>query len=577
MARPAFAPAFPAPHFPSLHDLRANALAGLVVGVIALPLSIALAVAVGVPPIMGLYTAVFAGAAAAIFGGSAYNITGPTAALVPLLSHAVLRYGPRALPMAGLMAGAILIAMSLLRFGRLIRYMPGLVVVGFTAGIALSIAFGQVNNLLAVSGTDPRLEYFHEKTWDTLTHFRTIGFATPLVGAASLAILLGWPRIPRMGRIPATLIAVVSVTAVTWGFGLDTPTIASRYGDLPPEAPTPSLGFFDLHLAWDLLPVALAIAVLGAVESLLSAVVADGMAASPFRHDPDRELRGQGIANIVSPIMGGIPATAAIARTAAGVRNGGTSRLTGVFHAITVLAATLLLGGFAGHVPMATLAAILLVVAWNIAEVPEVLRLLRRAPREDLIVLTSTILITLFVDLTWAIGFGVFASAVLLLWRLVGLPAAQELLADESGRIQQVSPDLSALIQSRPDIAFFTAQGLLSFLSAAAFEYELLGHDRNPLILRMKDVHHIDSSGLITLEGIIDHRQKSGGRIILTAIQPDVYPVLERFGIIGLLGPENVFEHTRDAIRSIDAPHGHEAHPRQQPAPALGAAAAGGS
>lgn len=561
---------------PSLDQIRANAIAGLVVGIIALPLSIALAVAIGVPPIAGLYTAIFAGGAASIFGGSRYNITGPTAALVPILSHAVLRYGPKALPMAGLMAGGILVMMSVLRFGRLIRYMPGLVVVGFTAGIALSIGFGQVNNFLAVSGTDPGLEHFHQKMWDTISHIGTVGLATPLLGLASLGILLVWPRTPRLGRIPAPLIAVVAITGVAWGFGIGTPTIASRYGSLPREVPAPSLSFFDAGLAWDLLPIAFSIAVLGAVESLLSAVVADGMAPTSTRHDPDRELRGQGIANLVSPLMGGTPATAAIARTAAGIRNGGTSRLTGVFHAITVLSATLLFGGLAGHIPLATLAAILLVVAWNIAEAPEVVRLLRRAPREDILVLVSTVLITLFVDLTWAIGFGVFASAILLLRRLVGLPAAQELLPDENGRIQQVSPELSELIQSRPDIAFFTAQGLLSFHSAAAFEYELLGQGRNPLILRMKDVHHVDSSGLITLEGIIEHRQHSGGRIILTAIQPEVYPVLERYGIIALLGPENVFEHTRDAIRSIDAPHGHEAHP-QQPLTVhpLGAAAGG--
>ena len=259
--------------------------------------------------------------------------------------------------------------------------------------------------------------------------------------------------------------------------------------------------------------------------------------------------------------MGGIPATAAIARTATGIRNGATTRLTGVVHAATVLAATLALGGLAGRIPLATLAAILLVVAWNIADVPEVAALLRRAPREDLIVLVSTVLITLFFDLSYAIAFGVLVSAVLLIRRLIDLPAAEELLPDRSGRIQQVSPELSALIQGRPDIAFFTAQGMLSFHSAAAFEYKLSGETAKPLILRMKDVRHVDASGLLTLEGIIEHRQRHGGRIILTAIQPSVYPALQRFGVIDLLGPENVFEHTRCAIASLDEPEGHTAHP----------------
>jgi SulP family sulfate permease len=543
-------------------SIRHDAIAGVVVGVIALPLSIALAVAVGVPPVAGLYTAAFAGAAAALFGGSSFNITGPTAALVPILNHAVLLHGPAALPMIGLMAGFILIAMSFLKFGRLVRFMPGPVIVGFTAGIALSIAFGQINNFLTVTGTDPTLEQFSQKLWDTIRHLHTVGFTTPAVGVAALLLLVAWDRIPRLNQIPAPLAAVVGVTACTWIFGIHTATLGSRYGAIPHDVPTPSLRFFDAGLIFELLPAALSVAVLGSVESLLSAVVADGMAPTATRHDPDRELFGQGIANLVSPIMGGIPATAAIARTAAGVRAGGTSRLTGVFHAATVLAATLLLGGLASHIPLTALAAILFVVAWNIAEVPELVRLLRRAPREDLIVLLATIFITLFFDLTYAIGFGLLASAVLLLRQLVRLPAAQELLPNETGRIQQVSPELSRLIQTRPDIAFFTAQGMLSFHSVAAFEYELRGNQRNPMILRMKDVHHIDTSGLLTLEGVIEHRQRRGGRMILTAIQPDVQPVLERFGLIDKLGRENVFDHTRCAIASIDTPDGRSTHPR---------------
>lgn len=535
---------------PSLSELRSNAIAGLVAGIIALPLSIALAVAVGVPPVAGLYTAVFAGAAASAFGGSRFNITGPTAALVPLLSHVVLEHGAAALPMVGLMAGVLLLAMSRLRFGSLVRYMPGLVVIGFTAGIALTILFGQVNTFLGVTGTDPKLEHFHEKTWDTLRHLSSVGWTTPLVGAASLAVLVLSPRV--FGRIPPTLIAVAGVTAVTWGFDIDTPTLAGKYGELPRDLPRPSFGFFDAGLLIDLLQPAIAVAILGAVESLLSAVVADGMSGERVRHDPDRELRGQGIANLVAPLMGGIPATAAIARTAASIRSGASSRMAGVFHSVTVLVLTLGLAPLAGHIPLTTLAAVLFVVAWRIAEVPEVVKLIRRAPREDLLILVATILITVFFDLTYAIGFGVLASAVLLIRRLVRVPAAAAMLPDETGRIAQVSPELSELIKSRPDIDFFTAQGMLSFHSAAAFEYQVQGEVHRPLILRMKDVHHVDTSGLLTLEGIIEHRAKHGGRTILTALQPDVRPALERFGLLDLLGPGNVFEHTKCAIASID-------------------------
>ena len=545
----------------SLAEVRANVVAGLIVGVIALPLSIALAVAVGVPPVAGLYTAAFAGSIAAVFGGSNFNITGPTAALVPILSHMALIHGVGALPLVGVMAGVLLLAMSVLKLGRLMRYMPGLVIVGFTAGIAVSIAFGQLNNLLGVVGTDPGLEHFHEKVWDTLRHLNSVKLTTPMVALASLALLIAWPRLPVLRRVPAALVAVVAMTTAAWVFGLDTQTLAGRYGDIPSGFPRPSVDWFDAGLAFDLVPAAVAIAVLGGIESLLSATVADGMASAPIRHNSDRELRGQGLANLIAPIFGAIPSTAAIARTAAGIRNGATSRLTGVVHALTVLTATLALGGLAGHIPLATLAAVLMIVAWNIAEAPEIVRLIRRAPREDLIVLVSTVLITAFFDLTYAIGFGVLASAVLLLRRLVALPAAEELLPDETGRIAQVSPELSALIRSRPDIAFFTAQGMLSFHSVAAFEYEIGDRSRNPLILRMKDVHHVDTSGLLTLEGIIEHRQKHGGRIILTAVQPEVLPVLARFKILEKLGPENFFQHTKDAIASVDAPHGHEPHP----------------
>lgn len=553
--------------FPAIRD---DIIAGIVVGIIALPLSIALAVAVGVSPITGLYTAVFAGAVATVFGGSPYNITGPTAALVPLLAHAVLAHGPAALPVAGVLAGVLLLAMSYFRLGRLIRFMPRMVILGFTAGIALSIAFGQLNNLLAVQGTDAAKEHFHEKLWDTIRHLDTVELTTPLIGLAAVAVLLTWTRLPRANRIPGPLIAVLLLTAITWGMGIDTPTIASLYGEIPRSLPKPTLSFFDLRLALDVLPVSVSIAILGGVESLLSATVADGMSTSPARHNPDLELRGQGLANLVAPIMGGIPATAAIARTAAGIKNGGTTRLTGIVHALTVLMLTLLFGGLAGHIPLAVLAAVLLVVAWNIADADEVTRIIRRAPREDVVVLVATMLITLLFDLTYAIGFGVLVSMVLVIRHVMEAPAARELLPNERGHIQSVSPELSALIQSRPDIDFFTAQGVLSFHSAAAFEYGIASGHNRPLILRMKDVDHIDASGAATLEGIVEHHQAHGGRIILTATRPSVLRSMERFGVLDILGRENVFEHTRCAIDSIEHDAGPPPHD-EAPASAAGA------
>ncbi len=542
------------PTFSRPTSVRSNIAAGLVVGIIAFPLSIALAVAVGVPPVAGLYTAVIAGSIAAAFGGSKFNITGPTAALVPVLSHAVILHGPGALPVLGFMAGLMLIVMSLLRAGKLVRYIPGTVVVGFTAGISLSIAFGQLNNFLNITGTDGSLEHFHARLWDSIRHLDTVGFNTPAVGLIALAILVIWPRIPRLKLIPGPLVAVAAATALTWTFNIDVPTIDSRYGAIPQSLPSFTSDFLDWGLIQDLLPIALSVAILSGVESLLSAVVADGMSGEADRHDSDKELFGQGLGNLASAAFGGIPSTAAIARTGAGIRNGATSRLTGITHAVTVLAGILVLGNVAGHVPMTALAAVLLVVAWNIADIPEVVRLLVRSARADAFILFSTVGITLFFDLTYAIAFGVLASLVLLVRQLSRVPAAHELLPDASGHIRQVTPELSALIQSRPDITFFNAQGMLSFHSAATFEYALAGHTRSPLILRMRDVHHVDASGLVTLDGIIEHRRKMGGRMILTAIQPEVFEACDRFGIIEKLGRENVFEHTRMAIESIAPP-----------------------
>jgi SulP family sulfate permease len=528
-----------------------NLLAGAVVGVIAIPLSIALAVAIGMPPIAGLYTAAFAGAVASATGGSRFNITGPTAALVPLLSHVVIAHGVEALPAVGLMAGILLIAMWRLRLGRMVRFMPGLVIVGFTAGIGLSIGFGQLNSLLAVPGTDPSLEHFTERLIDTARHLGSVGLTTPLLGLGCIAFLVLWQRAPH--RLPGPLIVVVASALVVRLASLDTPTIATRYGEFPRSFPLPSLGFVtDLGLGeWiELVPIAVAIAVLAAVESLLSAVVADNMAATSRRHDADRELLGQGLANLVSPLMGGVPATAAIARTAAGIRAGATSRLTGITHAVTVLVVTLAFGGLGGQIPLTALAAILLVVAWNIADVPEVMRLVRGAPREDLAVLLGTMAVTLVFDLTYAIGLGILVSAVLLIRRLTRVPAVAAILAEE-GEMSPLSPRLTAILHSHPEIAFFNLQGVISFHSAAELEYELLSHQDRPLLLRMRDLHYIDSSGLITLEGIVEHRMREGGRVVLTEVQPSVLPLLRRWGILDLVGAEGLFESAEDGALAL--------------------------
>lgn len=553
-------------------EIRANVVSGLVVGTIALPLSVALAIAVGAPPVMGLYTAAFAGAAASIFGSSRFNITGPTAALVPLVAAVTIRHGVEALPLLGFMAGGILLVMSALRMGRVAKYIPGVVVAGFTVGIALSIALGQLNALLGVSGVDPDLEHFHERFWDTVLHVHTAGWVTLLFGVLTIALVFLWPRLSR--RVPGPLVAVIVFTAVAWVLSANTPTVSEKYGELPSGLPDVGVPALNLDLARQLIPSAFAIAVLAGVESLLSAVVADNMANTisrqRVRHDSDRELFGQGIANIVSSVTGGIPATAAIARTGAGVQNGATSRLTGVVHSAFVFACTIALGGLVGHIPLTVLAGVLVVTAYRIADVNAIQRIVRAAPRSELAVLALTISLTVFLDLAFAILAGMVISVIIVLKQLTAHAAAMKLAPNEQGLIRQVSPQLGQAMIARPDIAFYSAQGILSFHSAAALERTLLVDEPRPLVLRMKDVSYIDTSGLMALEHIVEERQRLGRRVVLSAVQPAVLPKIKRFGLLRQLGWSNIFPSTAAAIAAIPGARGAATAnvDEQRPAPA---------
>jgi SulP family sulfate permease len=550
----AFKPRKPKSFMP-FAEIRANVISGIVVGIVALPLSIALAIAVGAPPIAGLYTSAFAGGFASLFGGSRYTITGPTAALVPLLTGVVFKFGVEALPIVGVMSGVLLFLMAYFKIGKLMKYMPGLVIIGFTAGIGLSIAFGQLASFFNVTGVDASHEHFHERMWDLIKHIDTISWNTPLIGLAAIAVMLAWPLVqnvvPKIKSIPPTFIALVAVSAAVYFIDIDTPTVATRYGDLPGSFPKPAFDWFDINLVIKLIPSAIAISILMGVETLLTAVMADNLAGTSRRYKPTQELFGQGMANVIGPIFGGIPATAAIARTGAGIQNGATSRLSGVTHAVFVLTATIALGSLVGHIPMTVLAAILIVVAWRITSVPELIKMARTAPRQDHLVLFSTLIITVTVDLTYAIAAGVFLSLILLLRQLTSLESASELEPDETGQIRQVSAELGKLMQQRKDIIFLNAQGLISFHSAFEFERKLLEHDTRPLILRMKDVRFMDTTGMMTLITIIKSRQELGARVMLSAIQPAVLISLKRFGVIELIGEENVFDGTALAIGSV--------------------------
>ncbi|HCN70244.1 MAG TPA: sodium-independent anion transporter [Pusillimonas sp.] len=385
-----------------------NIVAGLIVGVVALPLGMAFAIASGAKPEQGLYTAIVAGLCVSVFGGSRVQIAGPTGAFIVILADIVARYGVGGLQIATFMAGLILVLFALFRLGVLVRYISPPVIIGFTAGIGVIIWVGQWKEFFGL----PVLPegHFHQKLWVLLQSFSDINPAVTAVALVSLALVVVPKWLPyRLGRIPGPLLALVVMTLLQAVSGFEwLPTIGSAYGDIPRALPAFQGLSWEYARWFELLGPAVAIAMLGSIESLLSASVADRMAGT--RHNPNSELFCQGLANIFSPLFGGFAATGAIARTATNIRSGGSTPVAGIVHAVTLILIVLVLAPYASHVPLATLAAILFVVAWNMSEVPHALALFRRAPRFDTLTLLITFTLTVFVDLIVAVCAGVLLS-----------------------------------------------------------------------------------------------------------------------------------------------------------------------
>ena len=392
-----------------------NLVAGFVVGVVALPLAMAFAIASGAKPEQGIYTAIIAGALVSLFGGSRLQIAGPTGAFIVILAGVTAKHGIDGLQIATFMAGAILLALGLTRMGGIIRFIPDPVITGFTAGIGVIIFVGQWRYFLGLPVTGG--EHFHEKVWALLQVMPAVHWPTALLAIASLAAVVFSSRIPGLKRVPGPLVALVLATAVQAYFLFPgVATIGTEFGGIPRGLPTLSMPEITLPRILELLGPAFTIAMLGAIESLLSAVVADGMAGT--RHDSNQELVGQGIANLAVPLFGGFAATGAIARTATNVRNGGTSPLAGLFHVLTLVLVLLFLAPLAEYVPLAALAAVLFVVAWNMSEVRHFAGMVRRAPRADVAVLLITFLLTVFGDLVLAVNVGVIIAMFQFLRRM---------------------------------------------------------------------------------------------------------------------------------------------------------------
>lgn len=481
-------------------EIWRNVVAGVVVGIVALPLAMAFAIASGAKPEQGLYTAIVAGLATSVLGGTRVQISGPTGAFIAVLAGITAQYGIAGLQVATLMAGLMLLAMGVLQLGAVIRFIPNPVIVGFTTGIAVIIFVGQWTYFFGLPPT-PLGAHFHEKLRFLVAALPELHVATTGIAVLSLAIVgTGHrilDRIPGLARVPSPLVAMLVATAVQaiWQFP-GVATIGTAFGGIPRTLPSlqwPALSFAEVA---QLVGPAFTIALLGAIESLLTAVVADGMTGA--RHNPNQELIGQGAANILSPLFGGFAATGAVARTATNVRNGATSPLAGIVHATFLVLVIVLLAPFASHVPLAALAAILFYVAWTMADLRHFGRLLRRAPRSDRIVLLVTFGLTVFVDLVVAVNVGVVLAALLFMRRMAeSVSVQQEVFGGPEPRAEVVEAPVSwpsNVLVYRIDGPFFfgAAEKLESTVERAQLHVDTI-------VIRLGRVPFMDATGMHTL------------------------------------------------------------------------------
>jgi SulP family sulfate permease len=519
-----------------------NVVAGLVVGVVAMPLAMAFAIASGAKPEQGLYTAIVAGIATAVLGGTRVQISGPTGAFIAVLAGITAQYGIAGLQIATLMAGCILLAMGIGRLGGVIRFIPDPVIVGFTSGIAVIIWVGQWKDFF---GLQPQgsMQHFHEKLWALVQALPGLDMASTAIGIGSLAVVLGGarllPHIPGMRRLPSPLVAMLLATGVQalWHFP-SVATIGTAFGGIPRTLPGLAFPEITLGQALQLIGPAFAIALLGAIESLLTAVVADGMAGT--RHDSNQELVGQGIANMLAPLFGGFAATGAIARTATNIRNGATSPVAALVHCLFLVLVIVLLAPFAAAIPLAALAAILFAVAWNMSDVPHCLRVLRRAPAADKLLLLVTFFLTVFVDLVVAVNVGVVIAALLFMKRMAG--SVQVLQQAGPGTEGVAAEPLESPVELPASVLVYRIDGPFFFGAAEKLESTL---ERAPLgvrtvVLRLGRVPFMDATGLQTLLEVIERFQKRDVRVLLCGIHPQLRDSLAQGGVLDLVGAGNL-------------------------------------
>jgi sulfate permease, SulP family len=529
-------------------QLLRDVSAGVIVGIVALPLAIAFAIASGVSPERGLWTAIVAGFIISALGGSRVQIGGPTGAFVVIVYGIVQKYGIDGLTVATLMAGVLLVIMGLAKLGSVIKFIPHPVIIGFTSGIAVIIFSSQVKDLFGLRmGAVPA--DFLPKWQAFMTNAGAFTPAAIAVAALALAIIVVWPKVSH--RIPGPFVALIATTVLVRLMHLPVETIGTRFGALNAAMPHPQIPHLSLVQVTALVGPAFTIAMLAAIESLLSAVVSDGMIGG--RHRSNMELVAQGIANIASPLFGGIPATGAIARTATNVKNGGRTPVAGITHALTLLLITVSFGRYASAIPLATLAAILVIVAYHMSEW-RTFRDELRSPKSDVAVLVTTFGLTVLVDLTVAISVGMVLAAFLFIRRMAATTNVHALSAVVTAD-DPTGPDADEPWRRRipPGTIVFELDGPFFFGAVSAFRDTLdsLAERPRTLVIWMRDVPVLDSTGIHTLRDIVRRSRRGRTRVVLADVQPRPYRVLAASGALAEIGEENVTATVEEALDRV--------------------------
>lgn len=511
-----------------------NVIAGVIVGVVALPLAMAFAIASGVKPEQGLYTAIVAALVVGIFGGSRVQIAGPTGAFIVILANITAQYGVTGLQIASLMAGFILLLMGIIRLGSVIKFIPDPVIVGFTSGIGVIIFVGEWKDFFGLSVHIPLNAPFYQKLWELLKALPHLNWATTGIAVLSIFLVLITPKLIK--RVPGPLVAMIVATILQAIFHFNhVATLGSTFGGIPQHLPPFHFPVLSWHHMLGLMGPAFTIALLGAIESLLSASAADSMAGT--RHNSNQELIGQGLANIFAPLFGGFAATGAIARTATNIRNGGNSPIAAIVHSILLILIVVLLAPLAFEIPLCTLAAILFVVSYNMSDIPHFMRIVRRAPRYDVLVLLITFLLTVFINLVVAVNVGVILAMLFFVRRMYQSIGVDEQKPEEIPNLPK-------------DTLVYTIHGPFFFGVAEKMERALGAIQADPkvIIFRLREVPFMDMTGLETFEELIEKYHERGVKVYLCEANANVARKLNNVGILRLVEGQRIYSSLIETI-----------------------------